>query len=157
MCQMQKLKSSDLRRNARVAALQSLFAADVRGSPDNSSLEWLVAEDSLAYSALGFAQELLRGVSEFEPVLNDVIRRYAPAWPVNQLPLVDRNILRIAIFELMYTPDVPQRAVVNEAVELAKTFGSDSSARFVNGVLGSVLSGLGLGEITLVKTAVEGR
>ena len=89
--------------------------------------------------------------------LDEVIRTYAPAWPVNQLSLVDRNILRIAIFELTYTPEVPQRAAVNEAVELAKSFGSDSSGRFVNGVLGSVLSGLAFGEIPLVKTAVEGR
>ena len=129
----------------------------MKRSWEESSLEWLVAEGSLPSNALGFAQELLQGVCNNSQALDEVIRTYAPAWPVNQLPLVDRNILRIAIFELTYTPEVPQRAAVNEAVELAKSFGSDSSGRFVNGVLGSVLSGLAFGEIPLVKTAVEGR
>jgi len=69
------------------------------------------------------------------------IRRYAPAWPVEQLALLDRNILRLAIFEILYDNSSPVKVAINEAVELAKAFGTDSSARFINGVLGSVVAG----------------
>ncbi|UCC91017.1 MAG: transcription antitermination factor NusB, partial [Dehalococcoidia bacterium] len=66
------------------------------------------------------------------------IRRFAPAWPIEQIPVIDRNILRLAIFELLCDNKVPVKVAINEAVELAKRFGSDSSSKFVNGVLGSV-------------------
>ncbi len=154
---MAALKSTDLRRKAREGALQSLFAADIKGSPDEESLEWLVGEDSLPVKAVDFAQVLMRGVSDNRPTLDNVIERYAPAWPVDQLSLVDRNILRIALYELLFTPNIPQKTAINEAVELAKMFGSESSARFVNGVLGSVMAGLGTGELAPNETAPEGR
>ena len=149
---MPKVKSTDLRRKARMAALQSLFAADIKGNRDEGLLEWLANEDPLEAAALDFAQTLVGGVTDTRPELDDVIQLYAPAWPVQQLPLVDRNILRIALFELLHAPNVPRKTAVNEAVELAKVFGSDSSARFVNGVLGSVMGGLDTGEIASVKT-----
>ena len=76
---------------------------------------------------------------------------------MEQLPFVDRNILRIALFELLHTPEVPQKTAINEAVELAKVFGSDTSARFVNGVLGSVMTGLEKGDIPAREAAMEGR
>ena len=79
--------------------------------------------------------------------MDQTILHYAPAWPVAQLPAVDRNILRIALFELKYHQETPNKTAVNEAVELAKTFGSDSSARFINGVLGSVMADMELGEL----------
>ena len=135
-----------------MAALQSLFAADIKGNRDEGLLEWLANEDPLEAAALDFAQTLVGGVTDTRPELDDVIQLYAPAWPVQQLPLVDRNILRIALFELLHAPNVPRKTAVNEAVELAKVFGSDSSARFVNGVLGSVMGGLDTGEIASVKT-----
>ena len=142
---------------ARMGALQSLFASDVKGSPDEESLEWLVGEDSLPAKAVDFAQVLMRGVSDNRPTLDDVIVRYAPAWPVDQLSLVDRNILRIALYELLFTPQIPRKTAINEAVELAKVFGSESSARFVNGVLGSVMAELETGELAPDDTVTEGR
>jgi N utilization substance protein B len=151
------LKSTDLKRKAREGALQSLFAVDIKGSPDEESLEWLVEEDSLPARSVDFAQVLLRGVSNNRPTLDSVIERYAPAWPVDQLSLVDRNILRIAMYELLFTPQIPRKSAINEAVELAKAFGSESSARFVNGVLGSVMAGLEKGELAPHDTAPEGR
>ena len=140
-----------------MAALQSLFAADVKGGSGEASLEWLVGENSLQASSVDFAEVLSRGVTENRSELDDLIHHYAPAWPVNQLPLIDRNILRIALFELLHTPNVPRKTAINEAVELAKIFGSDSSARFVNGVLGSVMAGLDMGEIAAPRAAAEGR
>ena len=142
-----------------MASLQSLFAADVRGIWNDPQLEWLnePEDEKLPGSVIEFARNLLTGVSKSRLGLDNVITRYAPAWPVSQLPVVDRNILRIALFELIYTPGTPRKTAINEAVELAKTFGSESSARFVNGVLGSAMSGLESGEIAPVEPVPEGR
>jgi N utilization substance protein B len=154
---MAKVNTTDPRRKARMAALQSLFAADVTSNRGGVSLDWLASEDALGSTAVGFAEVLVRGVTDSRPELDTIIRRYAPAWPVDQLPFVDRNILRIALFELLHTPKVPRKTAINEAVELAKVFGSESSTRFVNGVLGSVMAGLDTGEISAEETAAEGR
>ncbi len=140
-----------------MAALQSLFAADIRGDSGEASLEWLGVENSLQAASMAFADVLARGVTNSRSELDQYIHRHAPAWPVDQLPLVDRNILRIALYELLHSPEVPHKTAINEAVELAKIFGSDSSARFINGVLGSVMDGLETGEIATRKAAPEGR
>ena len=154
---MPKVNTTDPRRKARMAALQSLFATDVTGDRGEVSLEWLDSEDTLGSAAVGFAQVLVRGVTDNRPELDSIIQRYAPAWPVDQLSLVDRNILRIALFEMLHTPKVPRKTAINEAVELAKVFGSESSGRFINGVLGSVMTGLEVGDIGAEHTAPEGR
>ena len=143
--------------------MQSLFAADVRGRPKGDSrtreplpdYEWL--DEDIDRSAMEFADRLHRGVSDHRPGLDGLIGRFAPAWPVTQLPIVDRNILRIAIFELLHNPATPPKAAIDEAVELAKVFGSDSSARFVNGVLGSVMSSLESGDLAVAGAAPDGR
>ena len=88
---------------------------------------------------MSFAQELVEGVLARSQALDQVIQQFAPAWPVAQLAPVDRNILRIALLELLHNPDTPDKTAINEAVELAKVFGSDNSSKFVNGVLGSVI------------------
>ena len=134
-----------------------MFAADVRGIWNDPLLEWLDEDEDLPQNSIGFAQELLRGVSQSRLGLDNVITRYAPAWPVSQLSVIDRNILRIALFELIYTPGTPRKTAINEAVELAKIFGSESSARFINGVLGSAMSGLESGEIATIEPVPEGR
>ncbi len=140
-----------------MAALQSLFAADVRGIWNEPPFEWLDEDEDLPDSIKEFAQNLLTGVSKSRLGLDNVISRYAPAWPVSQLSVIDRNILRIALFELIYTPGTPRKTAINEAVELAKIFGSGSSARFINGVLGSAMSGLESGEIAPIEPVSEGR
>jgi len=154
---MVRVKYTDQRRRSRTAALQSLFAADVRGIWNDPQLQWLDEDDELPDSTIGFAQKLLSGVSKNRSGLDNVITRYAPAWPVSQLSVIDRNILRIALFELIYTPGTPRKTAINEAVELAKIFGSESSARFINGVLGSAMSGLESGEIAPIEPVPEGR
>ena len=134
-----------------------MFAADVRGIWNDPLLEWLDEDEDLPQNFIGFAQDLLGGVSQSRLGLDNVITRYAPAWPVSQLSVIDRNILRIALFELIYTPGTPRKTAINEAVELAKIFGSESSARFINGVLGSAMSGLESGEIATIEPVPEGR
>ena len=128
-------------------ALQSLFAGDMNGSQTEISLDWLLEENPLPARYQAFAKELLTGIDDRKAELDQIILHYAPAWPVAQLPAVDRNILRIALFELKYQRETPNKTAINEAVELAKTFGSDSSARFINGVLGSVMADLEMGEL----------
>ena len=134
-----------------------MFAVDVRSTWDNPALEWLDEEQELSDFTIEFAQELLRGVSKMHEGLDYVITRYAPAWPVNQLSVIDRNILRLSLFELIYTPRTPKKTAINEAVELAKIFGSESSARFVNGVLGSAMSGIESGDVASIELVPEGR
>lgn len=136
--------------------MQSLFAADIKDNLEESCLDWLTEEDSLSEETAIFAESLFRGVAGNRRSLDDITQRYAPAWPVDQLALVDRNILRIALFELLYNPDIPEKTAINEAVELAKAFGSESSARFVNGVLGSVMAGLETGELVAGIPTPEG-
>ena len=135
---MPRERFTDLRRKGREAALQSLYAADVRGSSADFSFEWLADDEQLPERAMSFAQELVEGVLARGQDLDQVIQKFAPAWPVAQLAPVDRNILRIALLELLHNPDTPDKTAINEAVELAKVFGSDNSSKFVNGVLGSV-------------------
>lgn len=90
-----------------------------------------------------FATRLVEGVLEHRPDLDRVITGIATDWPLDQMAIIDRNILRIAVFEIMVDHETPVKVAINEAVELAKCFGSDSSQRFVNGVLGTLVSGPG--------------
>ncbi len=127
-----------IRRKARMTALKTLFELDIAGHDPETTLERLVGEETLAQSGAQFAQELVKGVLENKQTIDATIKKYAPAWPLEQMAITDRNILRLAIFEILLNNKVPVKAAINEAVELAKTFGSESSPRFINGVLSSV-------------------
>lgn len=126
------------RRRARIAALQALYEADSSQHAPLDALKRIVADQHLGRDPAAFAQDLVEGVLADQDKIDEAIGRAAPTWPVEQLPPVDRNILRLAIREMLGDNGTPVRAVINEAVELAKSFGSESSARFVNGVLGSI-------------------
>ena len=89
-------------------------------------------------AGIKFAYKLLNGVLDYKIGMDKLITRYAPEWPVEQMAVIDRNILRIAIFEFLVDEDTPVKVAINEAVELAKLYGSDSAPRFINGVLGSL-------------------
>jgi N utilization substance protein B len=119
-------------------ALQALYEMDTVGHPPEETLSRLLDQNAVSEEVAVFARELVAGVLENRERIDAVIARAAPAYPVEQLAVVDRNILRLAIHEVLMNNETPVRAAINEAVELAKKFGSDSSARFVNGVLGSV-------------------
>lgn len=85
-----------------------------------------------------FASRLIQGVIQNQEEMDTLISRYAPEWPLDQMAVIDRNILRIAIFEFLIEGETPVKVAINEAVELAKTYGSDSAPRFINGVLGTL-------------------
>ena len=128
------------RRRARALALQALYEIDSAGRNSEEVVTRLLADKRLSEDNITFIRELVDGVIKSKGELDENIKRFAPAWPVKQIPLVDRNILRLAIFELLFDNKVPGKVAINEAVELAKSFGSDNSARFVNGVLSSVIN-----------------
>lgn len=130
-----------LRRKARMAVLQALYEVDVANHPAGDALDSRLAEQQLPPAVEGFARRLMAGILSHRHRLNELIARHAPEWPLDQMAVVDRNILRIAIFELSDAElDTPAKVAINEAVEMAKVFGSDSSPRFVNGVLGALLA-----------------
>jgi N utilization substance protein B len=94
----------------------------------------------LPEAAESFAHSLVMGVQTYRTYLDSIVGELAPEWPIEQIAAADRNVLRIAIYELLFDPDIPPKVAINEAVELAKMFGSESSPRFVNGVLGTLVS-----------------
>ena len=126
------------RRRARALALKSLYEIDSVGHEADGILSRIPAGGGLSEENEAFVRELVSGVSRNKEKIDQNITNFAPAWPIEQLPVVDRNILRLAIFEILLDNRVPVKVAINEAVELAKTFGSESSPRFINGVLGSV-------------------
>jgi N utilization substance protein B len=126
------------RRRARAIALQALYELDFTEHSPEYALGCRIKEHPLPESATLFAFHLVEGVIDRAAQLDQVVAELAPEWPVDQIAVVDRNILRIAVYELLFDSDTPPKVAINEAVELAKMFGSDSSPRFVNGVLGSL-------------------
>lgn len=129
------------RRKARIIALKALYEADTVGHDPQKILARLLEEKPPSSEVAGFAQELVSGVLAHREHIDRMIHEKAPAWPLEQVAVVDRNILRLAIYEIMVDNRVPVRAAINEAVELAKAFGGESSPKFVNGVLGAVSAG----------------
>lgn len=123
----------ELRRAARERAMELLYEAEAKG------LDVLALLDELPLSPAPLADELVRGVAEHREVIDEVVaRRVAPRWSLARLAAVDRAILRLATYELMAAVDRSQAVVINEAVVLARRFGTDDSARFINGVLSAV-------------------
>lgn len=131
-----------LRHRVRTIALQILFELDATDhAPDEVVARWL-ADELLPPEGERFLRRLVFGVWEHYSYLDRIIEEAAPSWPVSQMPGVDKAILRIALYEALIddAEKTPVKAVINEAVELAKQFGSDNSSRFVNGVLGTVVT-----------------
>jgi N utilization substance protein B len=127
-----------VRRHARVLALQALYEIDATQHLPGTVLDQRLAEDPLTDEGQAFARELLTGILQHREQLDQMIQQHAPEWPVDQMAVVDRNVLRIAIYEFEIGRLTPVKVAINEAVELAKLFGSDSAPRFVNGVLGAL-------------------
>jgi len=128
------------RRKTRAAALQALFEADAVRHDPKQTLDRRIEEHSLSPSAEVFAHQLVDGVLENKAEIDKINSTFAPSWPIDQMAIVDKNILRVAIYEMVLGGEAPPKVAINEAVELAKSFGSENSPKFVNGVLGSVMA-----------------
>ena len=151
---------------ARVIALQALFEADKRTHKPADVLARIVKESEVLEEATAYLQrmsepraidavekvsknirlaepysrEILEGIAENLEKIDSLIKRYAREFPIQQLSAVDRNVMRVAIWETLFDNKTPSKVAIDEAVEIAKTFGTEASSRFVNGVLGSILS-----------------
>jgi transcription antitermination protein NusB len=132
------VSTADMRRQGRILAMQALYEADVANRDPTIVLERLVEEERPVPPAAAFARALVRGIAARLPEIDARVASAAPAWPFAQMAKIDKSILRVATFEVTSGSDVPYKAAINEAVEIAKLFGSDSSSRFVNGVLGTI-------------------
>src|SRR5688572_19169661 len=126
------------RRRARIVALQALFELDSVGHPPEETITRQFERLPAPPNVQKFATELVNGVLENKESIDKTIGDTAPAFPIDQMAAIDRNILRLAIYEILIDNRVPMRAAINEAVELAKEFGGENSPRFINGVLGSI-------------------
>ena len=128
------------RRKTRVAILQTLYESDAVAHAAPDTLADRAAGLCLPENESLFALGVINGVLANSAQIDATIAQFAPNWPVNQMAVVDRNILRVAVYEITLAAQTPPAAAANEAVELAKRFGADSSPRFINGVLGSVIA-----------------
>jgi N utilization substance protein B len=126
------------RRKARATALQALYEVNSVSRNAGEVVERLLAEGKLSEEYNAFVRELVEGVVRNKDEIDRCIQKFAPAWPLEQIAIIDRNILRLAIFEILFDNKVPVKVAVSEAVELAKGYGSENSSKFVNGVLGAV-------------------
>lgn len=133
------------RHLGRIVALQTLYEADFRRDlgDEHLSLDEVLRRNLSRYSELledkKFIEDLVDGVVSHEEELDGFLQPVAPEWPISQIARMDRTILRIGMYELIVSKDVPPKVVINEAVELAKAFGGENSSKFINGVLGTVL------------------
>lgn len=128
------------RTRARAVALQALYEIDMVGHNPQMVIRDRLADNDLDEKTSEFANQITMGVLPIVEQLDQFIAEQAPEWPLDQVATVDRNILRIALWEFAVSENIPIKVAINEAVELAKVFGSDSSPRFINGVLGSLAS-----------------
>jgi N utilization substance protein B len=126
------------RRRARRVTLEALYEIDIADHPPGDVMERRLKEQEIESEGVEFAYRLLYGVREHQSSIDTLITRYAPEWPLEQMAVIDRNVLRIAIFEFLIDSETPVKVAINEAVELAKVYGSDSAPRFINGVLGTL-------------------
>ena len=127
------------RHQARERALQILFQYDIHGKP-GLWLDLFWKENEAPDEVKVFAERLVAGVLEKKKELDALIGKYATNWKVSRMPIVDRNILRAGVYELFWMDDVPAKVTVNEAIELARSFGDDDASKFVNGILDQVLT-----------------
>ena len=126
------------RRRARRVTLEILYEVDIAGHESADVIARRLQEQPMESAGVAFTEQLVRGVIEHRADMDLLISEYAPEWPLDQMAVIDRNILRIAIYEFLIDSSTPVKVAINEAVELAKLYGADSAPRFINGVLGSL-------------------
>lgn len=125
------------RSKARKAALDLLYEADIRKTTAHAVLEQRLSD--LDFLVRDFTKELITGVEEHRRKIDELITTYSQGWDMDRMPVVDRNILRLAIYELLWSKDVPESVAIDEAIELAQTLSTDDSSQYINGVLAKIL------------------
>ncbi len=129
--------------------MQTLFEWDF--NHHSQKMQKLIEENIKQYAGglkdASFVEDLVRGVTKNLEAIDKIIEKYAPEWPIDKITIIDRNVLRIAIYEMLFEKEVPPKVVINESIEIAKAFGAESSGKFVNGVLGSIFNDLQEGKL----------
>ncbi len=146
------------RHLGRSIAMQSLFEWDFRGQPTAglpAIIEHNLKEFGPGLEEIDFTKKIIDGIIEHLPEIDAVISHYAPSWPISQITIVDRNILRIGVYELKFAENIPPKVAINEAIEIAKSYGGPSSGKFINGVLGSMYNDLIKENPALIQAAAE--
>jgi transcription antitermination protein NusB len=141
------------RTKARSIALQVLYEVDITQHKPGSVLQEHYEVIRIAENLKDFISQIVSGVLKYQQTLDEFIAAFAPEWPIDQVAVIDRNLLRMALWEIAVYRKTPVKVVVNEAVELAKQFGADGSQRFINGVLGGFIDNLD--EIKLTMKLVQ--
>ena len=142
------------RHLARSIAMQTLFLWDFNGKESaglEETIEKIFVHFAPNFNDHGFSRELVKGVIKNLPAIDKQIIRYATEWPLDQITTVDRNILRIGVYELLFDENIPAKVAINEAIEIGKAYGGDASGRFVNGVLGAIYKDMEQGENAKIK------
>ena len=138
------------RHLSRTIAMQTLFAWDFN-ERNNDDIDSIIQENFEQFAPnfddQGFVEKLVKGVVANVEAINAYIVKYATEWPLDQITIVDRNVLRLGIYELVFDLNIPAKVAINEAIEIAKAFGGDSSGKFVNGVLGAIMKDMPAKEI----------
>ncbi len=127
------------RHIARIAVMQTIFAYEFRGGEPKDILKYNLQEYASKVKDFSFAENLLKGVLQKKQDLIEVIQEEAPEWPIDKIAPVDRAVLEMGAYEILYSEDVPPIVAINEAVEVAKSFGDTNSPKFVNGVLSTIM------------------
>ena len=127
------------RTRARGLALQVLYEIDIANHPPADVLQERLSDEALEPELAEFSRQIIFGIFPMRQELDMIIAKFAPEWPFDQVAAIDRNILRIAFWEFAIKRETPVKVAINEAVELAKLYGSDSASRFINGVLGTLV------------------
>ena len=130
------------RHLARISVMQTLFAHEFNnGNIDTVGyLKKILSEFAPQVTDISFSEKLLDGILQQQDAIFALIQKFAPEWPIEKIAPIDRAVLEIGIYELLFTPDVPPIVVINEAVEIAKEYGDTASPKFINGVLSSVMN-----------------
>lgn len=137
------------RHLSRTIAMQTLYQWDFNNQQEknlNALVQQCTEEFAPSFDDEGFAQKIVVGVVKNVAEIDKQIVNYAPEWPLDQITNVDRNILRIGVYEMLFNKDIPDKVAINEAIEIAKAYGGESSGKFVNGVLGAIFKDLESGD-----------
>lgn len=127
-----------IRRKARILALNTLYQSELNATPAIDKFELLCENFEVTKKSIPYARELIIGISENWEEINTLIHDNAANWRIDRMAVIDRNIMRIAVFEMCYKDDVPPSVAIDEAIEIAKQYCSDDAASFINGILDSI-------------------
>ena len=143
------------RRKAREMAMQALYFMDVSKDVSDSQLDLFCRCYQPSKNIEIFFQQLTRGILERWIYINDVIERFSSNWKLNRMAFVDRNIIRIAVYEILFCKDIPPRVAINEAIDIGKKYGTDGSGAFINGILDSIHTAMTKGELSIENISFQ--